>query len=286
MTHNANHMTRQLAILLGIISLLIFMLSAAHAEEILFGTVERVKEGSDDIAIIPAPDRPKVAPEELVKIQTRIPGIDEIVESGRGYIIRTDYGRITIKRTHGEPALGDEVILLRGQFLNGREPIDENKWVRMGHDDVQAASGKNPPNVGAICTFAQMYELGREVEKNARDAMLLHRRAMNYNPSAHCAYRYGFKSYYGDSLGNPPAYPARQKEGEKWIRYAAELGDYTALTSYASILYLRGEYRKAEKWLKKAIKVEPRVHKGSAQETIDRYRKNSRIQEKSIKNYK
>lgn len=245
----------------------------AMAEEVLLGTVERIEEGSDIIAVTPSADRPQVAPEELVKLQSRIPGIDEIVESGRGYIDRTANGNFDVVITEGEPVIGDEVILLRGQFLNGSVPADQRKWIRMSHDDIQAAAGSNPPNTSALCTLAQMYMLGLEVEKNESNAMLLYKYAMNYNPSADCAYEYGFKTYFGDQFGKPPAYEADPQNGEKWLRYAAEGGNYDAMTIYADILEWRGQYREAERWLKRAIDVEPKVLKGTAQDKLDRVRR-------------
>ena len=242
----------------------------AQAEELLLGTVERLEGGI--VHVTPAPDRPSVAPEELVKIQSRIPGIDEVVESGKGYIEGTANETLRITVTDGEPALGDEVILQKGAFLNGSTPMDEESWRRIGHDDIVKALWQDPPNVGAVCTMAHMYAQGIEVEKNEGRAVMIYHRAMKYQPPAECAVEYGIRLMTGDPVNKPTQWDANPEEGFKWLEYAAERESYMGMSFYAMALETMGDSAEAEKWFKKAIAIEPEEHKGKAQEIWDAVR--------------
>ena len=99
-------------------------------------------DGSNLITLIQAPDRARVFPEELVKVHSRIPGIDEVVESAKGYVYATKKGVLQIKITEGEPALGEDVVLLQGEFLSASAPTDEEPWRRMGYDDLRKGINK------------------------------------------------------------------------------------------------------------------------------------------------
>jgi len=253
-----------------------------NAEELLLGTVEAEMNGESLVTVIQAPDRPSVAPEELVKIQSRIPGIDEVVESAKGYVYATRSGTFQVKITEGEPALGEEVILLKREFLNGSVSTDEEPWRRMGYEDLRK-SGNKPPNVGALCVLGKMYIADYNQEEISRDensARLLLRYAteQQQSPSPDCAYKYGSLMRDGDLQNNPPKFRYDYAAAEKWLRYAAEGGHYFGMISYADMLELKRQYREAERWLKKAIEIEPDVLRsiGSAEGQLKRVRKKMR----------
>ena len=242
----------------------------AQAEDLLIGAVERLEDGI--VHVTPAPDRQAVNPEELVKIQSRIPGIDEIVESGTGYITETANETLQITVTDGEPALGDEVILLKGKFLNGSAPTDEEKWRRIGHDDIVKALWQDPPNAGAVCTMAHMYMEGKEVEKDEGRGVMIYHRAMKYQPPADCAAEYGLRLLTGDQVNKPTQWDRNIEEGFKWIEYAADRGSYKGIVNRAMNFETSGDSAEAKKWFKKAIEIEPEEHKGKAQEIWDALR--------------
>jgi len=228
--------------------------SAAQAEEFVLGTIEVVEK--DIATVTQASDRPRVIPEELVKIRSRIPGLDEIIESGKGYVYATTKDSFQIKITEGEPILGEEVVLLMGEFLNQTPPTDEETWRRMGYEDLRRGANK-PPNVAALCVLGKMHTEGKEIEKNDYSAYVLFQYASRFNPSADCAYEYGSRLRDGDLENNPPKYSYDYEKAETWLHYAAERGHYLAMRSYADMLEIRRQYREAERWLKKAVEIEP-----------------------------
>jgi len=258
-------------------ALLVFMTAFAlmpsvpQAAELLLGTVEAEMDGQSLVTIIQEKDRPRVLPEELVKIQSQIPGIDEVVESAKGYVYGTAKGSFQVKITEGEPALGEEVILLRGEFLNGEAPIDENIWQRMGYEDLRKGINK-PANPGAACALAKMHVEGAEVEKNEYDAYVMYYLASKHEPSADCAAEYGMRLLSGDQNNNPPKWEMNPEEGIHWVKYAAERGSYMGMSLYAMSLETIGNSAEAKIWFKKAIKNEPEEHKGKAQKIWDAVR--------------
>jgi hypothetical protein len=256
---------------------LIALPPVSYAEELLLGTVETQKDGADLITVIQAPDRPSVFPEELVTIQSRIPGIDEIVESARGYVYATREGIFRVKITEGEPALGEEVVLLKEEFLNGSVSTDEDVWRRMGYKDLheRGFNKKKDHKVGAVCALAYMHAEGDEVEKNDRDAYVLFKYAATgfENPPPDCAAEYGMRLITGDMLNDPPQWDMDPDNGFYWVEYAAKKGSYLGMTFYATSLESLGDSDEAKKWFKKAIEIEPEKFKGAAQEVWDALRR-------------
>jgi len=245
---------------------------AAQAQEIILGTVKQ-EMGTDGIVfVIEIPDRPRVMPEELVKIQTRIPGIDEVIESAKGYVHATRDGNFQVKITEGEPAPGETVVLLQGKFLNGNAPKDEETWRRMAYEDLRKGINK-PANVGAACVLAAKFFNGDEIEKNDYSAYVLYSLASQYEPSADCAAEYGLRLLSGDLNNDPPKWSVNPEEGMYWLKYAAEGGSYMGMIGYASFLSVLGKRRESEKWFKKAIEIEPEQFKGSAQKQREAVRK-------------
>ena len=252
----------------------ILMPPPAHAEELLLGTVEAEMDGNSLVMVTQETDRPRVLPEELVKIQSHIPGIDEVVESAKGYVYATEKGAFQVKITEGEPALGEEVVLLQGEFLNGSAPPKEEPWRRMGYEDLRKGINK-PPNVAALCVLGWMHTKGDEIEKNDYSAYVLFQYAAEAEDeaSADCAAEYGIRLLTGDQVNDPPKWDINSEKGVHWVKYAAERGSYMGMSFYAMSLETLGDSDEAEKWFKKAIEIELEEHKGKAQELWDALRR-------------
>lgn len=249
-------------------------IDVALANQSVVGTVEQMADGRATVSS--RPGRVGIAPGQLVRFESRIPGVDEVVESASGYVLSSKRERFRVAITQGETAIGDEAVLLP-EHRDGRISTDEDEWYRMEYEDIWKAARLKPPNLGALCALARHYRDGGHVEKNPKDARALYRHASGFGPPALCAYEYGALLYDGD-LDNPSAMRRYPQEGEKWIRYSAEHGSYDGMCSYAGILELRGEYAKAIRWLKKARAIEPEVLKnlGSVSTDIERIRRKQR----------
>lgn len=254
-------------------ALLFALSSIAHAEDILLGTVQQV--GKKSIIVMTEPDRPAVTPEEFVKIQSRIPGIDEIVESAQGYVESSKNGTLVITVTEGTPAVGDEVVLRKGEFLGGSQTTEVEKWRKLDYLDARSGfRSKKEKNVGAVCAMAYMLTLGEGVEKNEFDAFSLFGYATQLeNPPADCANEYGTRLMFGDMVNDPPQWRMNPDEGLHWVKYAAENGSYGGMLAYAMALWVTGKRKESDAWLEKAIQIEPEDKKGNARAFIDNVRK-------------
>lgn len=241
-------MTRRLPCSLLLFTFLLPM--GVSAQEIPIGTVERIQ--ADSVTVTPVPSRPLMAPGERVAFRSRIPGIDEAVESGKGQIDGTSDGRIRIQVEEGDVAIGDEAVLLRGQFVSGAPSIDEVSWLRMDVSDLEAPIYAEHP--GALCALAGFYELGfGGKEKSLPTYLRLARKAMNLGPSTTCAAHFASQIYYGDQLNEPPLFRADRREGEIWALYAAEKGDLNGMLLYARILISLDRVDEAEEWINRVL---------------------------------
>lgn len=252
--------------LLLLITLLFFQ-SSLQAE-LLLGIVETEVNQDGMVVVMEAPDRPALRPEQRVNIQTRIPGVDEVIESAQGYVYATENNRLLIKINEGEPAPGEQVVVLSGQFQRGRVTTDEHIWQRMGFEDTRAGTN-DPVNPGAVCALALRYEAGRDVEKDGYRAYQLFGLAARKQASADCAARYGMYLLMGDQTNQPPKWRVDPEGGLYWVEHAAERGSYLGMLGYANALSVINERRKAKKWFKKAIEIEPATHKGNAQKLME-----------------
>lgn len=251
--------------------------AGASAEDLKLGTVERLDMEYDLAVVKPVEDRPRVMPEEIVHMQSRIPGIDELAETAKGYIRASENDTLRLTVTEGEPGLGDEVILHKGEFLNGKATLDEKIWRRMGYEDLRAGINK-PPNVAALCVLARKLEYGEGVEANMYDAYVLRDYAMRFEPSTDCIVDYAQMIRAGDMDNTPPKWRADRRRALELFLYTAEQGHYQGMMSYAGMMELDGAYDVAEKWTRKALAIEPEVLKkhNAAQSQLDRILKKKR----------
>lgn len=254
-----------------IVCLIAFNAVAIAAEIIPLGTVQEVN--GDEIAIMVESDRPAVAPEEIVTTQSRIPGIDEVVESAKGYIDSSTKDVLKVKITEGEPAIGDEVLLHKEQFLNLTLPQEQSKWQKMIFTDVRGrGTDKKEKNIGAMCAMANKYFTGEGVEKNVYDSFILSKYATtNFDgPPPDCASMYGWHRLMGDiEQPDSPRWNPSDAEGLRWVKYGAEKGSYSGMMGYGLFFVYKKEFDKAEIWFKKAMAIEPEDLKGGAQRMID-----------------
>lgn len=200
-----------------------------------------------------------------------------MAETAKGYIRATENDTLKLTVTEGEPGLGDEVILHKGEFLNGRSPLDEKLWRRMRYEDLRAGVNK-PPNVAALCVLAKKLEYGEGVEANIYDAYVLRDYAMRFDPSIDCMVSYAQMIRSGDLDNTPPKWGPDRKRALDIMLYAAEQGNYHGMMSYASMMELDGVYDVAEKWTRRALAIEPETLKKfkPAQKQLDRILKKRR----------
>ena len=239
------------------------------AEGILLGKVQQVE--GDLIEVMTHSNRQYVSPEELVVLQSKIPGIDEVVESARAYVTSSKIDTVILTLIDGDPAIGDEVVLLKDQFLAGELTKDVGKWSRLSYEDIrnQGFNKKEDHNVGAVCALARMHVAGEAVAKDLYQAYVLFGYATEQfqQPPPDCAAEYGLRLLSGDPQNN--RWITRPEDGFRWVRYAAENGSYLGMSLYAMSLKTIGKNREAAKWIKAAIKNEPAEHKGKAQNLWD-----------------